>query len=134
MKLPEIYREQMRSLLGDEECAAYEAAMEEPYAKALRVNPLKVTPESLRKQMKDENLGDSVPWCPLGIYLKEESASLSHHPFYAAGLYYLQEPSAMAPASFLPIEPGDRVLDLCAGADFMGVSYRHMKLPTRVSV
>lgn len=114
MKLPETYREQMRSLLGDEEWAAYEAAMKEPYAKALRVNTLKVTPERLRKQMEDENLGDSVPWCPLGIYLKEESAALSHHPFYAAGLYYLQEPSAMAPASFLPIEPGDRVLDLCA--------------------
>ena len=34
--------------------------------------------------------------------------------YYYAGLYYLQEPSAMTPASVLPVEPGDRVLDLCA--------------------
>ena len=31
-----------------------------------------------------------------------------------AGLYYLQEPSAMTPAYVLPVEPGDKVLDLCA--------------------
>ena len=36
------------------------------------------------------------------------------HPYYFAGLYYLQEPSAMTPANRLPIEPGDRVLDVCA--------------------
>ena len=35
-------------------------------------------------------------------------------PYYYAGLYYLQEPSAMTPAHVLPIEPGDRVLDICA--------------------
>lgn len=114
MKLPEAYQKQMRSLLGAEEWEAYEAAMEEPYAKALRVNTLKTTPGELREKMGEEDLGDAVPWCPLGIYLKEEAPALSRHPFYAAGLYYLQEPSAMAPASFLPVEPGDRVLDLCA--------------------
>ena len=37
----------------------------------------------------------------------------SKHPYYHAGLYYIQEPSAMTPASYLPVEPGDRVLDLC---------------------
>jgi 16S rRNA C967 or C1407 C5-methylase (RsmB/RsmF family) len=36
------------------------------------------------------------------------------HPYYHAGLYYIQEPSAMAPASIMPVKPGDRVLDLCA--------------------
>ena len=38
----------------------------------------------------------------------------SKHPAYYAGLYYLQEPSAMTPAAMLPVVPGDRVLDLCA--------------------
>src|SRR5699024_8068546 len=36
------------------------------------------------------------------------------HPYYFAGLYYLQEPSAMTPADRLPVEPGDRELDVCA--------------------
>lgn len=33
---------------------------------------------------------------------------------YQAGLYYLQEPSAMTPAACLPVNPGESVLDLCA--------------------
>ena len=39
---------------------------------------------------------------------------MAKDPYYYAGLYYLQEPSAMTPASVLPVKPGDRVLDLCA--------------------
>ena len=44
----------------------------------------------------------------------ERAFTPARHPYYAAGLYYLQEPSAMTPASRLPVEPGERVLDLCA--------------------
>lgn len=36
------------------------------------------------------------------------------HPYHEAGLYYLQEPSAMAAVALLDPEPGERVLDLCA--------------------
>ena len=57
----------------------------------------------------------------LGMQIKEkngyfypEGLSPAKHPFYYAGLYYLQEPSAMTPASLLPVSPGDFVLDLCA--------------------
>jgi NOL1/NOP2/sun family putative RNA methylase len=54
-----------------------------------------------------------IPWVKNGFYYEEQDAP-SRHPFYHAGLYYLQEPSAMTPASRLPVEPGDKVLDLCA--------------------
>ena len=47
-------------------------------------------------------------------YYDGDNIQPSKHPYYFAGLYYLQEPSAMTPASRLPIEPGERVLDLCA--------------------
>jgi len=49
-----------------------------------------------------------------GWKLGMEDAKASRHPYYYAGLYYLQEPSAMAPAAVLPVQPGDKVLDLCA--------------------
>ncbi len=49
----------------------------------------------------------------MDIFLKDEERA-SRHPYYYAGLYYIQEPSAMTPASRLPVEPGDYVLDLCA--------------------
>lgn len=51
---------------------------------------------------------------PNGFYYDEESCNPAKDADYYAGLYYLQEPSAMTPASRLPIEPDDRVLDLCA--------------------
>ena len=46
--------------------------------------------------------------------LFDEKQTVTKHPYYYAGLYYVQEPSAMIPASHLPVEPGDFVLDLCA--------------------
>ncbi len=36
------------------------------------------------------------------------------HPFHEAGVYYIQEASAMAPASCLQAQPGEMILDLCA--------------------
>lgn len=114
MRLPDSFLQNMRALLGEEEYGQYLSAMEKPYAQALRVNPLKVSPQRLRELLPEAGLGDEVPWCPEGIYLTRQTPVLSKHPYYAAGLYYLQEPSAMAPASFLPVSPGDRVLDLCA--------------------
>lgn len=59
-----------------------------------------------------------MPWADNGFYydgtLDGEVLRPSKHPAYYAGLYYLQEPSAMTPAAMLPVVPGDRVLDLCA--------------------
>ncbi len=54
-----------------------------------------------------------VPWFPQGRYLKGESLA-GAAPVHDAGAYYLQEPSAMAPAALLAPRPGERVLDLCA--------------------
>ncbi len=48
-----------------------------------------------------------------GYFLLDDFRA-SRHPYYFAGLYYLQEPSAMTPANRLNVEPGDFVLDLCA--------------------
>ena len=65
---------------------------------------LKISPWPLKK----------VPWIHNGFYYDGEKCQPAKHPYYFAGLYYLQEPSAMTPADRLPIEPGDRVLDVCA--------------------
>ena len=110
--LPESFLQVMQEILQDE----YEdflAGFTEKRHRALRLNPLRTgsadfvdhAPFSLRK----------VPWVEGGyFYDGEEAVPPSKHPYYAAGVYYLQEPSAMTPASRLPILPGDRVLDLCA--------------------
>ena len=54
-----------------------------------------------------------VPWVKEGYYYPLE-ARPGKHPFHEAGLYYIQEPSAMSVVELLDPKPGDHVLDLCA--------------------
>nr|MCR4605573.1 RsmB/NOP family class I SAM-dependent RNA methyltransferase [Eubacterium sp.] len=55
-----------------------------------------------------------IPYIHNGFFYDGDEYIPAKHPYYFAGLYYLQDPSAMTPASRLPVSPGDRVLDLCA--------------------
>lgn len=111
MKLPESFQNKMKELLKDE-FPDYIACYEEPRYYGLRVNTNKISVEEFQKISPFEIR--PVPWIENGFYYDGETAAPSRHPYYFAGLYYLQEPSAMTPASRLPIEPGDRVLDVCA--------------------
>lgn len=111
MNLPIEYTEKMKKLLGDEYDAYIESFNEERLY-GLRANTLKIMPEELEK-IVDWNL-TSVPWCKEGFYYEGEKIRPAKHPFYNAGLYYIQEPSAMSTGAMLPVEPGDRVIDLCA--------------------
>lgn len=111
--LPESFKEKMRELLGTE-YEAYLESLKQPCHSGLRINNRK-----LKKDEWEEICPfhiEPVPWISNGYYYTEGKDAIrpSRHPYYYAGLYYLQEPSAMTPASLLPIEPGNRVLDLCA--------------------
>lgn len=111
MKLPEIFEEKMKGLLK-EEFPDYIACYEEPRYYGLRVNTGKISVEDFKKICPFEI--QPIPWIENGFYYDGESVVPSKHPYYFAGLYYLQEPSAMTPANRLPIEAGDKVLDVCA--------------------
>ena len=106
--LPELFKERMKSLLSENEYSDFLSSFEEDDTRhhALRLNSLKV---------KDllEVCGESVPWEETGYYYDAEKAP-GKHPYHEAGLYYIQEPSAMAPVHFLDPRPGERILDLCA--------------------
>ena len=105
--LPEAFVRRMRAQLGAE-ADAYFAALEEPYQRGVRLNPRKPLGEL------PDGAGEPVPWnAELGRYLSQESA-IGADPLHEAGAFYIQEPSAMAPAALLKVHPGDRVLDLCA--------------------
>lgn len=79
--------------------------------RSLRVNTLKADSERFFQQ----NLFDleKVEWCPDGFYYAD-SRRPGLHPYHRAGVYYIQEASAMAPAVCAEIKPGEKVLDLCA--------------------
>ena len=114
-QLPEAFLLKMQELLG-EEFGQYLESFKEEWMPGLRVNTLKLSPGELA-ELVPWNL-EPVPWADNGFYydgtLDGEVLRPSKHPAYYAGLYYLQEPSAMTPAAMLPVVPGDRVLDLCA--------------------
>lgn len=110
LKLSEEYLNRMRDLLGEEEFPAYLKSFDEERLYGLRVNTAKVTPEAFPELVSWDL--KPVPWIPNGFYY-EGTERPAKDPYYYAGLYYLQEPSAMTPAMLLPVEPGDRVLDLC---------------------
>ena len=104
--LPEKFLERIKIQLGDE-FEAFLRSLERPRAVALRFNPLKGGPPEL------PFVGENVPWEPRGFYYAPDSRP-GLHVFHEAGVYYLQEASAMAPVALLDPKPGERVCDLCA--------------------
>lgn len=107
-QLPKAFLSRMEDMLQDE-YTAFLKSYENPRHFGLRVNTLKISVEEFLK-ISPFSL-TPVPWTRNGFYY-EETDHPAKHPYYAAGLYYLQEPSAMAPAALLPVTPGDYVLDL----------------------
>lgn len=111
--LPEAFIRQMSGQLG-EELKPFLASYDAPRTYGLRLQPQKVPVGSLLLEQLSSMFGlEPVPWCPTGFYYREESRP-GKHPFHAAGLYYLQEPSAMSSAELLAPQPGETVLDLAA--------------------
>jgi NOL1/NOP2/sun family putative RNA methylase len=102
----------MRALLQDE-AEAFLNVYASPPRSGLRINSLKISAETF-VSLSPFRL-ESVPWCAEGFVVSEaERTRPGRHPYHAAGLYYLQDASAMAVADLLEPQPGEVVLDLCA--------------------
>lgn len=104
--LPEAFLQRMEAQLGSEYPAFLES-LERPRAVALRFNPMKGERPVL------PFVGAPVPWEPEGFYYDPQTRP-GLHVYHEAGVYYLQEASAMAPVALLDPKPGERICDLCA--------------------
>ena len=117
--LPELFLERMKKLLSDEEYDAFVKSFGDDEARyhGLRVNALKASDNILDKLLQigiPTNTEDNkVLWEENGFYYGAE-ASPGKSPYHEAGLYYIQEPSAMSPVHYLEPKPFEWVLDLCA--------------------
>ena len=105
--LPEAFLSRLQAQLGDE-YDDYLRSLDRPRAVALRFNPLKTADFPALPFTEEE-----VPWADYGYYYTPD-ARPGLHVWHEAGLYYLQEASAMAPVTLLAPQPGETVLDLCA--------------------
>lgn len=111
MKLPDAFKDKMQELLGDTEYKEFLEALNGQRQYGLRVNRLKVNKEDFLKLSPFQL--EAVPWTDDGFYISGEDGP-GRHPYYHAGLYYIQEPSAMLPGQILDAKPGENILDLCA--------------------
>ena len=110
--LPQDFTTRMQEMLG-EEYESFLQSYENTNYQALRINRLKGTTENFFSVYP---FGDDllpVPWTCDGFYYPE-TLRPGKHPYHEAGVYYIQEPSAMLPAALLGAKPGERILDLCA--------------------
>jgi len=111
-ELPKLFLDRMKRMLGDQ-YEAFLASYGKPHRPTLRVNTLKLAPDELRAIAPF--CGDPVPWQENGMYYPDsDEVRPGKHPFHEMGLYYIQEASAMIPASLRAPRKGERVLDLCA--------------------
>ena len=109
VNLPTEFASRMKALLGDE-YALYEKAMDEPPVRALRVNTDKISVDGFKAICPFKI--EPIPYVPNGFYFEQDK--IGNHPFHHAGMFYVQEPGAMAPAECVEVEPDWWVLDMCA--------------------
>lgn len=107
--LPAEYINRMKTLLGDE-YGDYEKALLEPPVRAFRVNTDKISLEDFEKINIFSN--EKIPYVENGFYLNYDK--IGNHPYHHAGMIYVQEPAAMAPAECIDIDPDWKILDMCA--------------------
>lgn len=116
IKLPPAFVERMKRMLGEEWEAFEQCYLNDRY-QGLRFNPLKAgTAQKKHKELLQAlqiDISESVSWAANGYYYEEKDRP-GKHAYHEAGLYYIQEPSAMSAAALLAPVPGERVLDLCA--------------------
>ena len=131
MKLPEAFTERMNGyfkLHPELDSEAFLKSFDAQPRRGLRFNRLKIKNSSKEDLLALlQQAPEPVLWCPDGYYVSDFSSGKD--AYYHAGVYYIQEPSAMLPAEILGAQPGDKVLDLCAapggkatriGADLKG--------------
>lgn len=111
IRLPEKFIQRMsQTLSGDLE--DFLASYDKPPVRGVRANLLKTSPEELKSLLAYKIERSKI--LEEGFVLNESPDGIGNDPYHIAGLFYIQEPSAMAPIAAAEINPGMRVLDICA--------------------
>ena len=118
--LPQAFLNRMESMLGNEYPAFLESYDKDKY-QALRLNSIKGDTAQMKEKVPFSL--QPVAWAKDGFYYEKDDTP-GRHPLHEAGVYYIQEPSAMAPVSYLmedydvvqkeAADCQERILDLCA--------------------
>ena len=119
--MKEVFLQRMQQYLGNE-YEAYVESLSKPLYRGLRLNTTKTTIQEIMEEKLCTLKPSAI--CNKAYYIQDEESSLGNHAAHAAGLFYMQEPSASSAVEILGVEKGDWVLDLCE----LPVARRH-RLP-----
>lgn len=108
--LPERFLKRMAEMLGDE-YPDFEKALSEPNVRAVRVNETKISVE--RFLSLTELDVSPIPYAREG-FIPSNTEGIGKSPEHHAGMFYVQDPGAMATVKALDIQKGWRVLDACS--------------------
>ena len=108
--LPERFKERMKDVLGDN-YPAFESALGEPNVRAIRINETKISVSDFLSATK-------LKLSPIGYaedgFIPESADGIGKSAEHHAGMFYVQDPGAMATVKALKIQKGWRVLDACS--------------------
>jgi 16S rRNA (cytosine967-C5)-methyltransferase len=86
-----------------------------PYT--IRVNRTKITRPQLIKRLEPKSLAlEATPYSPLGIRIEGPRKPLIEDELYQQGFFQIQDEASQIIAPILDPQPGESILDLCAGA------------------
>ncbi len=108
--LPERFKDRMADMLG-EEYAEFEKALEEPNVRAIRVNTTKIAVDDFLSKTT-LNLSP-ISYADDG-FIPDSAEGIGRTAEHHAGMFYVQDPGAMATVKALEIKEGWRVLDACS--------------------
>ena len=108
--MPEQFLEEMEKILKKEDYEKLLQSYLEKPKKSIRLQQEKIKPVAFENMSPFEL--EKIDPLEASYYVKEER--LGNHPYHHAGLFYIQEPSAMLPPLLAPIKPNFKILDLCA--------------------
>jgi 16S rRNA (cytosine967-C5)-methyltransferase len=112
---PEFLDPFFRHRFGDQKDVETDALMGEAPLD-LRVNPLKTTVRAAEEELHYEGISTTpTPFSPLGLRI-EGRPPLSQMPIYKDGLIEIQDGASQLVTLLTQAQPGQAVLDLCAGA------------------
>jgi tRNA (cytosine49-C5)-methyltransferase len=115
----ELFLERMQKILPNkEDYQSYLEILKIPPSKSIRCNKLKISPDELKKKLKEKKWEISQPWKDypeiMIVENRTEPGEVGRALEHQLGYYYMQELASMLPVIAMEPKKDELTLDLCA--------------------
>lgn len=117
---PPDFEQMYQAIFGATDWADFSATADDPVVRGVRIHHT----QDIMPRLPESIISRPIVWCEDAFFITNDHL-LGKDPLHAAGCYYIQEPSAMAPVEALAPQPGENVLDLCAAPGGKTVQIAH---------